>query len=329
MRQAASPVWTAAVLILCGALIAGCSAGGAASPASGTPEARSPATTPIAALPTRTPMPTTTPPAAPSGGRPYDVFVPTSYRESAPMPLVILLHGYSVSGAEMESMWQLQPMAEERGFLYVHPDGTKDANGERFWNATDGCCNSGMLPVDDSAYLETVIEEVEAKYSVDPQRIYVLGASNGGFMSYRMACDHADKIAAIVSVGGAMYLDATECEPSRPVNVLEVHGTADEVIPYGGGYLSGPNSFPSTATSVADWATYNRCGPSREPTGDRLDLATLPGDETVVSRFAGCPDGGAVELWTVTDGTHVFPFTDAFVPSIVEFLFAHPKPSDR
>jgi polyhydroxybutyrate depolymerase len=204
---------------------------------------------------TEAPQPTASQPATseptataaggdPTASRPYDVFVPTSYRKSVPMPLVILLHGYSVSGAELESMWQLQPVAEERGFLYVHPDGTTDAIGARFWNATDGCCNAGMLPVDDSGYLETVIEQVEAAHSVDPQRIYVLGASNGGFMSYRMACDHADKIAAIASVGGAMYLDATKCEPSRPVNVLEVHGTADEVIPYDGGLPLRPQLLP-------------------------------------------------------------------------------------
>ena len=111
------------------------------------------------------------------------------------------------------------------------------------------------------------------------------------------------------------------------MSVLEVHGTADEIVPYDGGELIAGHPFPSVATTVADWAIYNRCGPDRTPTGLRLDIdATLPGDDTDVSRFDGCPPGGAVELWTVVGGAHITPFTSGFTPSVVDFLFAHPKP---
>jgi polyhydroxybutyrate depolymerase len=181
--------------------------------------------------------------------------------------------------------------------------------------------------VDDSAYLEAIIEQVQATYNVDPGRIYLFGVSNGGFMSYRMACDHADKIAAIVSFAGATWLDAARCKPSQPVSVLEIHGTADEDVPFDGGQEYAGHPFPSAATTVAEWASYNGCGPNRAPTGLRLDLGSaLPGDETDVSRFDGCPAGGTVELWTVEGGTHILPFTSAFTPSVVEFLFGHPKP---
>jgi polyhydroxybutyrate depolymerase len=255
------------------------------------------------------------------------VFVPTSYTSSVPMPLVMLLHGIGTSSSQMESIIKLQPMTEERGFLYVHPDGTKDTAGDPFWNATDGCCNAYDLPVDDSAYLDAVIDEVRASYNVDPKRIYLVGVSNGGFMAYRMACDHADKIAAIVSLAGATFLDATRCRPSAPVSVLEVHGTADEIVPYNGGQLIPGHPFPSTPTTVAEWATYNGCGSDRAPTRLRLDIAAaVPGDETEVSRFDRCPAGGAVELWTVKDATHIVEFTPAFTPGMVDFLLAHPKP---
>ena len=243
------------------------------------------------------------------------------------MPLVMLLHGIGTSSAQMESVIKLRPVADERGFLYVHPDGTKDTAGDPFWNATDGCCNAFNLPVDDSAYLDAVVDEVRANYNVDPKRIYLVGVSNGGFMAYRMACDHADKIAAIVSIAGATFLDATRCKPSAPVSVLEVHGTADEIVPYEGGQLIAGYPFPSAPTTVADWATYNGCGPDRAPTGLRLDVAAaVPGDETDVSRFDRCRAGGAVELWTVKDATHIVEFTPAFTPGIVDFLLAHPKP---
>jgi polyhydroxybutyrate depolymerase len=333
-------------------LVAGCGGNPAGSSPTSTAPALSPAASAPASLPTAstpTASATTSSPAAgapaapptdgravtspsappddPTADRPFDVFVPTSYTSSVPMPLVLLLHGISTSSARMESIAKLQPVAEERGFLYVHPDGTLDAAGDPFWNATDGCCNAYDAPVDDSAYLQAVIEQVQATYNVDSKRIYIVGVSNGGFMAYRMACDHADTIAAIASVAGATFLDATMCGPSGPVSVLQVHGTTDQIVPYDGGELIPGHPFPSAATTVADWAAYNRCGPDRGPTGLRLDLdGALPGDETDVSRFDGCPTGGAVELWTVGGADHFIQFTPAFTASVVDFLFAHPKP---
>jgi polyhydroxybutyrate depolymerase len=274
---------------------------------------------------TTAPATTTTAPAT-DAARPYDVFAPTSYDGSAPTPLVLFLHGYSLSGAEAEAIFQVQPLAEQHGFLYVHPDGTRDEQGEQFWNATDGCCNPADLPVDDSGYLAGVIEEIRRDYNVDPRRIYVLGASNGGFMSYRMACDHADTIAAIVSIAGATYLDTSRCRPSEPVSVLEVHGTADEYIAYEGGtFIDEP--FPSAHATVTTWAAYNGCDQLLAPSGERRDVEpSLPGAETAGSGFDGCPAGIAVELWTIEGAGHIFAFSPDFVPSLIDFLLTHPKP---
>ncbi len=152
------------------------------------------------------------------------------------MPLVVLLHGLGSSGATMEEYFQLQPLAESKGFLLALPDGTKHADGARFWNATDACCGFGST-VDDVAYLGSVIDEVEGARNVDRSRVYVMGHSNGGFMSYRMACDVADRVAAIASVAGATWADPSKCTPSEPVSVLQVHGTADEGIRYDGGQM--------------------------------------------------------------------------------------------
>src|SRR5262245_36815191 len=131
------------------------------------------------------------------GDRPVTVIVPSSYKPGVPSPLLVMLHGYSINGQVEELFLQLAPVAEAKGFLYAHPDGTVDKDDKYFWNATDACCDKYMTGIDDSAYLSSVIEEIKAHYSVDPRRIYVTGHSNGGFMSYRMACDHADQIAAI------------------------------------------------------------------------------------------------------------------------------------
>ncbi len=265
--------------------------------------------------------------APPIGGdRPVTVYVPSGYNQAVPTPLVILLHGYSASGLVQELYFQLEPLAEERGFLYAHPDGTVDSTSKRYWDATDACCAFAGTPVDDSAYLAGVVDDIKAAYNVDPKRVFFLGHSNGGFMSYRMACDHADTIAAIASLAGAMWDDTSKCTPSEPVSVLQIHGTADATVLYDGGLFAG-HPYPSAETSVLDWATYDGCA-LQSTAGADLDLdSSLPGAETTVARYAdGCDPGGAAELWTIAGGGHIPSLSPDFAPAVVDFLFAHPKP---
>jgi polyhydroxybutyrate depolymerase len=263
---------------------------------------------------------------AATDGRPYDVFVPKSYDGSAAVPLIISLHGYTSSGAEQDQYFKLQPLAEQRGFLYIHPDGTKDASGNQFWNATDACCDLRGASTDDAAYLLSMIEQVRQKYKVDPKRIYIVGHSNGAFMSYRMACDHADKVAAIVSLAGATFADPARCKPSQPVSVLQVHGTADNVIPYMGGQILG-HAFPSAEKTVSTWASLDGCGETPTAAPTTLDLDdTLEGDEASVSTFTDCKSGTSVELWSIKDGAHSPNLSAAFSSGLVDFLYAHLKP---
>jgi polyhydroxybutyrate depolymerase len=269
--------------------------------------------------------------APPDPARPFEVFTPSSYDPATPTPLVILLHGFGASGDLQEAFFQVQPLAEERGFLYVHPDGTVNQIGSQFWNATDACCGF-QSDVDDVAYLTAIIDQVSAEKNVDPNRIFLMGHSNGGFMSYRMACDVADRVAAIASLAGATFADEDDCSPSEPVSVLQVHGTADETIAYEGGSTPIINgTYPSAAQTTATWAGYNGCAVEPAATGTTLDLiATLDGAETSVQAFGDCPEGVAVELWSIDGGPHVPPlnFPDNSRPMtelMLDFLFAHPK----
>jgi polyhydroxybutyrate depolymerase len=268
---------------------------------------------------------------ASDAGRPFTLYTPSSYRDDAPMPLVILLHGLGQSGELVEEYFQLRPLADLQGFLYTHPDGTAHPAGDRFWDATDACCGLGST-ADDVAYLTSIIDEVSETRNVDSSRIYVMGHSNGGFMSYRMACDAAERIAAIASVAGATWADVSKCNPSEPVSVLHVHGTADVAIAYDGATPPDTGAYPGAATSIATWANYNGCGAESLTTAGTLDLdASLPGEETVMTRVDGCPDGVGVELWTLQGGSHNpdIRFADGSRPlsaGIVEWLLTHPKP---
>lgn len=259
----------------------------------------------------------------PTLDRPFEVFVPDTYDGSAAVPLVVLLHGYGINGAMQEDFFQLRQLADSRGFLLATPDGTIDADGSHFWNATDACCGFGAT-VDDSAYLVAVIQHIEADYRVDPARVFLVGFSNGGFMSYRMACDHADLIAAIASISGATFLDPSACNPSEPVTVVEIHGDHDEAIAYDGGTFR-DQPHPGAVETVADWAAYDGCtGPATEAAEGRdLDQRF---DDAIVAQYEGCPPGVAVELWTIPGGAHIPELTDTFSAQVIDFLLAHPKP---
>ncbi len=102
--------------------------------------------------------------------RPYELAVPAAYA-GAPTPLVVLLHGYSVNGATQLVYFGLGPSVDTHGFLLAYPDGTIDSKMNRFWNATDACCNFDGSKVDDVAYLDAVIDDVRAHYNIDPKRI--------------------------------------------------------------------------------------------------------------------------------------------------------------
>lgn len=259
--------------------------------------------------------------ASPLDGRPYQFKVPRGYDATKPTPLVVMLHGFTFSGPLEELYMNLGALAESRTFLYAYPDGTKDKLGLRFWNATDYCCDLWKSGVDDVAYVTAVIDDMSKKYNVDTKRIFLVGHSNGGFMSHRMACDLAPRIAGIVSLAGAQWKDAAKCKPSQPVAVLQLHGTADSIVGYTGSLL-----YPGASASVATWANKNGCTGALA-TGTPIDLDNgIAGSETTVQAYGGCPSSGAVELWTIQGASHMPAFKATWTAAIYDFLMAHPKP---
>ena len=264
--------------------------------------------------------------------RAVPVIIPPAYDGEKRLPLIVLLHGYSTNPGYTHDYMRLYSLAETQGFLYATPAGTREQNGSRhFWNATDACCNFQGSQVDDVAFLRSLIRTLINTRQVDPKRVHLVGHSNGGFMSYRMACEHPEMIAGIASLAGATYSNPASCAASQPVNILQVHGTADSVIQYYGGMFGG-RPHPGAMETVQNWADSNGC---RRPVTERtvsmdLDL-NVPGLDTKVTAFSACPPGGAVELWTINGGGHNPSFhsganSSEFSKRVVDWLLAHPKP---
>jgi polyhydroxybutyrate depolymerase len=259
------------------------------------------------------------------GDRPVTVQVPTGYDPAEPTPLVVLLHGYGVDGDIQAAYLRLAPAADAAGMLLVAPDGTPNDEDRRYWNATEACCGPDEGAPDDVAYVTGLLDEAAESYNVDPDRIYLVGHSNGGFLSFRMACERADRIAAIATIAAATVHpdDGEPCEPTEPVAVLAVHGTADETIRFDGGSTEG-GPYPSADETAAAWADANGCSATAEPQEDgRALVADLP--DATVAVHEGCDPGGWVERWTQADGAHIPAFTDDIGAQLLDFLAEHPK----
>jgi polyhydroxybutyrate depolymerase len=270
-------------------------------------------------------------PAGAAGGasapRPY-VLHPPSPTPSGPVPLVLFFHGYGATASEQASEFGLEALADAHGFALAYTDGTPDSRGKRFWNATDACCNFDGASLDDVAYVRWLVGDVERRVPVDRSRVYAVGFSNGGFLAHRLACDLAPTFAAVVSLAGAAWNDASRCAPSEPVSVLEIHGDADRVVRPEGGLVFGipGRRYPSLAQTLATWAAKDACAGTLAPTGRRIDFdRALPGAESEEATYAGCPAGVDVTWWSVKGEGHLGNPGTAGMEAVWEWMRGHTK----
>ena len=256
------------------------------------------------------------------GERPVNVNLPSGYSREVPAPLLIDLHGYSGDSTSQTSFTLLITAAEKRGVIYAAPDGLLDSQGNQFWNASKACCNFNNNPVDDVAYIQSLIDEISSKVSIDSKRIYIFGHSNGHFMTYKFACSRPESVAAIAGLAGAMDSDVITCAPNRAVNVLHIHGTSDATILYDGGSLF-DNSYTSAAASVKRWAQIDKCLASPQIRAAFDLISSLDGAETIPTMYS-CPRT-TVELWSINGGAHSPDVDESSALKIVDWFLAHPK----
>lgn len=253
------------------------------------------------------------------------IFEPPLLAGGERRPLLIFLHGLGASGkVAFEGLHLAAFGARERVFV-VAPDGSKDRQKRQFWNAGPACCNFDRQEIDDVARLGALLDSWRNRPGVDPTRIYVMGHSNGGFMTERLACALGDRITAAASLSGAAPASDARCTPTRSLALLEVHGDADEIVRYSGGSVFDSPAlarFPGAQEGFEDWAKRLGCSGSAE-VGAALDLdPRLAGAETTVEQFARCPSG-SVALWTVHGGNHFVGTGQQAFEAIWRFLSAH------
>lgn len=248
-------------------------------------------------------------------GRAYELRVPAGYDGKTPLPLIVMMHGYGVTGRGQDILFPVSGQIDAKQFLYALPNGTVDRLGKRFWNATDACCNFEKLPVDDVAFFRALVDDVKANYPVKPGAVFLVGHSNGAFMSLRLACDASDVVAGVVAVSGSTFEAPLRCGSGQSVPILLAHGDQDTSVPIEGV----PGLYPSARETGARFGARNGCTGTWKD-GERLDLLGKPEPETQQSIIEGCTARGSVELWT-HEGTGHLPLYDSrWTSKIVDWL---------
>ncbi len=238
--------------------------------------------------------------------RGYRLHVPSSYDAKTPVPLVVVLHGAGMNPLLMAWLTRFNALSDREGFIVVYPRGLNHR-----WNS--GLNAPGFpgydAPVDDVGFVGRVMDEVERDYRIDPRRVYVTGASNGGMLTHLVACKLTDRIAAAAPVIGAIAESVLpDCKPDRPMPILMINGTGDPVVFWQGGKLLNNTTAAVLPTSAAVdfWVKQNACNPMPETT--RLPHhGSQCGTRTHVDRYSGATPRSDVVFYTVERGGHTWP----------------------
>ena len=199
---------------------------------------------------------------------------------TAPVPLVVVLHGAGATAREVERRYHWDRLADRRRFVVAYPQGV-----DRRWDDTG---------TRDVSFLRAVLTDVAARVSIDPARVFITGISNGGVMTYRAACDLAGTVAAIGPVA-AWFPD---CLPAQPIAVIHIHGLADDVLGFNGRPGDDGSGSPSVPDGIAAWRRADGC--TDEP-------VTGGSGEITRTVWRSCASGTAVELDTIEHGQHEWP----------------------
>ncbi|HQZ32861.1 MAG TPA: PHB depolymerase family esterase [Ilumatobacteraceae bacterium] len=267
--------------------------------------------------------------------RVYRIYVP-SHLPEGPVPLLLAFHGGTGFGKQFERNSGFDELAEANGFLVVYPDGIgagADETTNRTWNGGDCCGAAARKNVDDVGFVAQLLDTLEADYDIDTNRVFAAGHSNGGILSYRLACELSDRIVAVGLQSGTLGID--DCSPTRPVSLLHIHGTADTNLPIDGGVgadSAAGVAFTSPRLAVQTFAVADGCAADPTVTGDAANT------DLTVDTWSGCAGATEVKFVAVAGAAHSWmghvPSNPTASPAyqgldssyeIVAFLLSHPR----
>lgn len=234
--------------------------------------------------------------------RTYTLNLPPAYYTSSDFSLVIAMHGGGGNADQFETTSKLTEKANNAGFIVVYPEGVQ-SDGQlkaRTWNA-GGCCDYARdHNIDDVNFIRQLINHLASTYKINPKKVYATGHSNGGMLSYRLACEIPDKIAAIATSSCTMVV-TQPCNPSRPVPVLHMHSVKDTNVPYQGGIGTGFSNmyFPPIDSVLNVWSAINACSnPAQVLVNDNKYKYT---------KWSNCDDNVTIQYYLTQDGGHAWP----------------------
>ena len=250
----------------------------------------------------------------------YRVHLPSTYHNTFPTPLILYFHGGGGTATDADRRSGFTALAEQDHFIVVYGQGLTDVNtGETFW-ADVGPVDYG---IDDVQTVNHMLDDLQNKFCIDAHRVFATGFSSGGGMSNLLACRLADRIAAVAPVSGNFYMVPGGCHPSRPISVLNIHGTADPLLPYNGLPSSVDPSWPLPPIPqwLQTWARRDDCGSNPE-----IFLHT---PQVLGEQWTGCQGGTVIMHYRIERGGHSWPGLlggRATVAVIWNFFQAHPMP---
>ncbi len=232
--------------------------------------------------------------------RPYRLHIPSGYDGTKFVPLVLSLHGFAGYAAQQENYSGWSTLADKEGFIAVYPNGT--GMPLRWYAGNSGYLGNRQL-VDDVAFFRALFDALDKSLCVDDMRIFVNGLSNGGGMTNRLACELADRIAAVGTVAGAYSPLEDGCNPAHPIPLVAFHGTADPLVNYDGAL---DQRFPPIKEWFAAWAKRNGCTKGPDSFFSNGDVSG--------SAYSDCQMNADVQLYTIAGGGHTWPGSSIALP---------------
>lgn len=244
--------------------------------------------------------------------RTYYIHFPPAHESSSQIPLVLVLHGGGKGdGLTPAKYLGFTSLADSQGFVVAYPNGI-----DSYWRDGRGYTHRGESDtnVDDVGFFSQLIDHLVSENSVDPNRIYVTGMSNGGMMTLRLGCELSSKLAAIAPVVANIPRNIiNSCRPDRPLSVLVMNGTDDPLVPYNGGYVRffrrKMGEVVSTSETVSFWVRHNGCN-SNPTTQELPDRNRRDHSRVEVTTYTNPKNGCEVILYSIQGGGHTMPGSD-------------------